>query len=150
LQTCGRELKVFLGKRLGAKESKERKKKLLKYVPNISSAVFGLLESIRTRRESGVTGRGPESSKEKALIEEMNTKKLTVKSLEARIQRLVEDEVDKADDLAFLEGKNGKGGEKALEQDIYMKVLQDFDFDWERVVEGVRGVFVPAKRAKKR
>jgi len=141
LQSCGRELKVHLGKKLQAKDAKERQKKLMKYVPNISGAIFGLLESMKERRASGESGRA-ETEVEKGVIKEMASKTLTVKSMEEKIRRLVEEEVEKAE-----VGENE--GKVRSEQDIFLRVMKDVEFAWEKAVEGQIGVFVPAKKLRK-
>ena len=50
LQKCCQQLKAHLVKRNALRDVKERKSRLLKYVPDVSRSVFGILEGMRKRK----------------------------------------------------------------------------------------------------
>lgn len=56
IQNCCSQLRVHLAKRNALRDVKERKSRLLKYIPDVSRSLFGILESMRKRKleeESG-------------------------------------------------------------------------------------------------
>jgi DNA topoisomerase VI B subunit len=50
LQDCCRQLRVNLVKKHAMKDSRERKSRLVKYVPDVTRALYGLLDGIRKRK----------------------------------------------------------------------------------------------------
>jgi len=50
LQSCCNQLKAHLTKRNALRDIKERKSRLVKYIPNVGQALFGLLEGMRARK----------------------------------------------------------------------------------------------------
>ena len=51
LQSCCNQLKAHLVKRNALRDIKERKSRLIKYVPDVSRALFGLMDGMRKRKE---------------------------------------------------------------------------------------------------
>ena len=57
LQNCCNQLKKKISRQQAAREQRQRKKNLVKYIPNVASAVFTVLQSISDRKgESKVAG----------------------------------------------------------------------------------------------
>eukprot|EP01082_Thalassiosira_pseudonana_P013595 g12148.t1 g12148 contig6:1316318-1318642(-) len=57
LQNCCQQLRVHLAKRNALRDVKERKSRLLKYIPDVSRSLFGILEGMHKRKleeDSGV------------------------------------------------------------------------------------------------
>ena len=50
IQSCCQQLRAHLAKRNALRDVKERKSRLLKYIPDISRSVFGILDGMRKRR----------------------------------------------------------------------------------------------------
>ena len=50
LQTCCQQLRAHLAKRNALRDVKERKSKLLKYIPDVSRSLYGILEGMRKRK----------------------------------------------------------------------------------------------------
>ncbi|EJK50110.1 hypothetical protein THAOC_30957 [Thalassiosira oceanica] len=50
LQTCCQQLRAHLAKRNALRDVKERKSKLLKYIPDVSRSLFGILDGMRKRK----------------------------------------------------------------------------------------------------
>lgn len=50
LQNCCQQLKAHLVKRNAMRDVKERRSRLLRYIPDVSKSVFGILEGMRKRR----------------------------------------------------------------------------------------------------
>jgi DNA topoisomerase VI subunit B len=50
IQSCCQQLRAHLAKRNALRDVKERKSRLLKYIPDVSRSVFGLLDGMRKRR----------------------------------------------------------------------------------------------------
>jgi hypothetical protein len=50
LQSCCQQLRTHLAKRNALRDGKERQSRLLKYVPDVGRAVFGLLDAMRQRK----------------------------------------------------------------------------------------------------
>mmetsp|Transcript_26030 Transcript_26030/g.55382 ORF Transcript_26030/g.55382 Transcript_26030/m.55382 type:complete len:708 (+) Transcript_26030:220-2343(+) len=50
LQSCCQQLRAHLAKRNALRDVKERKSRLLKYVPDVSRSLFGILEGMRKRK----------------------------------------------------------------------------------------------------
>jgi DNA topoisomerase VI subunit B len=51
LQSCCQQLRTHLLKRNALKDAKSRKSKLIKYVPDVSRSLFGLLDGMRKRKQ---------------------------------------------------------------------------------------------------
>ena len=50
IQNCCQQLRAHLAKRNALRDVKERKSRLLKYIPDVSRSVFGILDGMRKRR----------------------------------------------------------------------------------------------------
>jgi DNA topoisomerase VI subunit B len=53
LQSCCQQLRLHLMKRNALKDAKTRKSKLIKYIPDVSRSLFGLLDGMRKRKAAG-------------------------------------------------------------------------------------------------
>ena len=144
VQSCCRQLKEILGKKRALKDLKERRNKLIKYVPDASRAVIGLLEAMAARKKARKLP--PANAFEKRIIDELAAKKLTVKSFEECLKVMVDLEVEKAEENCTTDPKIAKSLNISLEQQpVYLKVMQDEDLDWTKVIETENAVFVPSK-----
>mmetsp|Transcript_23092 Transcript_23092/g.64022 ORF Transcript_23092/g.64022 Transcript_23092/m.64022 type:complete len:724 (-) Transcript_23092:3965-6136(-) len=56
LQLCCQQLRVHLMKRKALRDQRDRKSKLVKYIPDVSRSLFELLEGMRKRREELIAG----------------------------------------------------------------------------------------------
>eukprot|EP00536_Pseudo-nitzschia_multiseries_P000863 jgi/Psemu1/179763/e_gw1.11.282.1 len=65
LQLCCQQLRVHLVKRNALRDQRDRKSKLVKYIPDVSRSLFELLEGMRKRREDMTAGATPVSSPRK-------------------------------------------------------------------------------------
>ena len=65
IQNCCSQLRVHLAKRNALRDVKERKSRLLKYVPDVSRSLFGILEQMNKRRLDREAGVGPVASPRK-------------------------------------------------------------------------------------
>lgn len=55
LQACCQQLRTHLAKKHAMRDIKERKSKLIKYIPDVGRSLFGILESMRKRRREATT-----------------------------------------------------------------------------------------------
>ena len=65
LQQCCQQLRTHLLKRNALRHQKDRKSKLVKYIPDVSRSLHGLLEQMQKRREEATAGIDPMSSPRK-------------------------------------------------------------------------------------
>lgn len=65
IQNCCSQLRVHLAKRNALRDVKERKSRLLKYVPDVSRSLFGILEQMNKRRLDEEAGLGRVASPRK-------------------------------------------------------------------------------------
>jgi len=56
LQSCCQQLRAHLAKRNALRDVKERKSRLLKYIPDVSRSLFGILEGMHKRKLEEVEG----------------------------------------------------------------------------------------------
>ena len=140
IQSCCRQLKEVLSKKKHLNDIKTRRNKIVKYVPDASRAVFGLLEQMGARKKAAglaVTGF------EKQVMGDIAKKVMTAKVFENRLRELVDKELSKADDDDVFE-KEKKGGTGVNEQSVFLKVMGDELMNWEKVVDVGFGIFIPS------
>eukprot|EP00934_Nitzschia_sp_Nitz4_P006060 Nitzschia sp. Nitz4//scaffold37_size175936//99697//101676//NITZ4_002051-RA/size175936-processed-gene-0.226-mRNA-1//-1//CDS//3329549803//6050//frame0 len=63
LQSCCQQLRGHLQKRNALKDQKERKSRLSKYIPDVTRALYGLLDGMRTRHLESDSGQIPSPRK---------------------------------------------------------------------------------------
>lgn len=134
IQTCCQQLRTHLSKKHALKDIKERKSRLVKYVPDVSRALFGILNGMRKRRAEWTTSQGSSPTKrmrlnltkadvlisklEKTELSEAVIKKHLVDAIEAQIR------VDDYDDVMVSPDKTkSRNGS----QPVYLLQLPDMD-----------------------
>lgn len=90
LQLCCQQLRVHLVKRNALRDQRDRKSKLVKYIPDVSRALFGLLEGMRKRREDIVSGMDQISSPRKRPRREQNWQE---KHVDTTVEQLEKGEI---------------------------------------------------------
>jgi DNA topoisomerase-6 subunit B len=65
IQSCCQQLRVHLLKRNALRNQKDRRSKLVKYIPDVSRSLYTLLDDMRKRREEHPSGDDPMSSPRK-------------------------------------------------------------------------------------
>jgi DNA topoisomerase VI B subunit len=120
LQSCCQQLRVHLAKKHAMKDIKERKSRLVKYVPNVSQALYGLLDGMRKRKAE--EGSQKKSSRQKTDISTRMRldesaarnvlQKLDREITEASIQKCLIETIEasgvSAEDLEAMKDKGGK------------------------------------------
>ena len=76
LQSCCQQLRAHLTKRNALRDVKERRSRLLKYVPDASRSIFGILEGMRKRKLEEEEGVGRIASPRKRVARASPTKRL--------------------------------------------------------------------------
>ncbi len=56
IQQCCVQLKSKIAKQQAAREQRQRKKNLTKYIPNVAAALYTVLQAVAVRREEGPAG----------------------------------------------------------------------------------------------
>lgn len=74
LQSCCQQLRAHLTKKHALKDIKERKSRLLKYVPDVSRSLFGILEGMRKRKSEWTQEQGKSPTKRLRLNNKMADK----------------------------------------------------------------------------
>lgn len=57
IQQCCSQLKSKIAKQQAAREQRQRKKNLTKYIPNVAAALFTVLQAVSQRQEAGPAGK---------------------------------------------------------------------------------------------
>lgn len=132
LQSCCQQLRVHLVKKHAMRDSRERKSRLAKYVPDVSRALYGLLDGMRKRKaeddgDQGKSSRQKTDSSEgrphRALdeaaaldvIAKLDRKEITEASIKKSLVETIEAHGASADDMEAAQdgsGKKGKGSKK--------------------------------------
>jgi DNA topoisomerase VI B subunit len=87
LQQCALQLKAKLWKKEEAKQQAEKKKSLEKYIPDVSRAVYSVLNSLQDIRQ---TRKRCVTDKEENLIERVSKKRLSVSDFSSALTKYVE------------------------------------------------------------
>jgi hypothetical protein len=82
LQSCCQQLRSQLMHRNAIKDAKTRRSKLIKYVPDVSRSLFGLLDGMRQRRNDIDRGVLPEASPHKKLRLDANISSHIIQKLD--------------------------------------------------------------------
>ncbi|KAL7471547.1 hypothetical protein ACHAXS_011841 [Conticribra weissflogii] len=140
IQNCCQQLRAHLTKKNALRDVKERKSRLLKYIPDVSRSVFGILDAMHKRKleeaESGPRYSSPrkriagvssglDSSKQKHLtptesevsrvMERVSNGDLTEDTIKDHLMEAVEENVNAGfgfDENEERFGKSGKSGSK--------------------------------------
>lgn len=125
LQSCCNQLKAHLTKRNAMRDIKERKSRLVKYIPNVGQALIGLLEGMRTRKRLQA-GRNNEDDDEddaaagpkkklrlddaaaEAMIRKLDSKEITEESIRDDLRAAVEAHHA----ISLEDADDGTGGDK--------------------------------------
>ena len=76
IQSCCQQLRAHLAKRNAMRDVKERKSRLLKYVPDVSRSLFGILTAMQKRKLEELAGTGHDASPRKQVVEISPKKRL--------------------------------------------------------------------------
>jgi DNA topoisomerase-6 subunit B len=128
LQSCCQQLRVHLLKKHAMRDSRERKSRLVKYVPDVSRALFGLLDGMRKRKaedeEQGKSSRQKTDTSEATrldesavqdVIEKLERKEITEAAIKKSLAETIEAHGATAEELEAAKdgsGKKGKGSRK--------------------------------------
>jgi len=82
LQSCCQQLRAHLAKRNALRDVKERKSRLLKYIPDVSRSLFGILEGMRKRKLEEEEGVGRRASPRKRAAKQIPAKRLKMSERE--------------------------------------------------------------------
>ncbi|KAL7530252.1 hypothetical protein ACHAXR_003388, partial [Thalassiosira sp. AJA248-18] len=88
LQSCCQQLRAHLAKRNALRDVKERKSRLLKYIPDVSRSVFGILEGMQKRKLEEVEGLERIASPRKRVAGLSPKKRL--KSIESQVSTIMD------------------------------------------------------------
>ena len=123
IQGCCQQLRVNLAKSLAQKEGHERKKTLIKYIPDVTRAVIDVLKKIQAK-ENGTGAASSSSSssssssivgQKRKLLSDLSKGLLSVDTLSNRMHNAVERlEAESALLAAAAGGINGAGGAKRI------------------------------------
>ena len=87
LQQCCQQLRVHLLKRNALRDQRDRRSKLIKYIPDVSRSLYALLDGMRERRKSFQTGDNPMSSPRKRPRREQEWHEVHVESVLKRVEK---------------------------------------------------------------
>jgi DNA topoisomerase VI subunit B len=99
LQNCCQQLRTHLAKKHALRDIKERKSKLIKYIPDVGRSLFGILEGMRKRRlEASTTGLSqpankrlrPDNTAANAILDMVEKKEITEASIKKFLLKAVE------------------------------------------------------------
>jgi DNA topoisomerase VI subunit B len=157
LQSCCQQLRAHLLKRSALKDAKERKSRLVKYIPDVSRSIFGLLEGMRKRRAEQTTlsssdGAGiPFNSPVKRLrlddaaacdmIRRINREEVT----ESLIHELLQETINEHQPRAGADQQDGVGSQGLVDVDrapLFLVSLYNLD-DSQHDISHSRFVFRP-------
>mmetsp|Transcript_38754 Transcript_38754/g.69858 ORF Transcript_38754/g.69858 Transcript_38754/m.69858 type:complete len:706 (-) Transcript_38754:102-2219(-) len=85
LQSCCQQLRAHLAKRNALRDVKERRSRLLKYIPDVSRSLFGLLESMRKRKLEEAQGLRVASPRKRLAAGRSPAKRLKTGAIETSI-----------------------------------------------------------------
>ena len=154
--SCCQQLKAHLVKRNSLRDVKERKSRLLKYIPDVSRSVFGILESMRKRKleedegiervaspRKRVAGLSPQKrlkSSEREVSTIMNSLangKLTEQSIKQHLTEAVDANVNAAIGVDEDEtgGKSKSKKDDSDKQQLYLVPLYDDPNKLQKVIQ---------------
>ncbi|KAL7484133.1 hypothetical protein ACHAW6_009786 [Cyclotella cf. meneghiniana] len=160
IQNCCSQLRLHLAKRNALRDVKERKSRLLKYIPDVSRSLFGILESMRKRKLEEESGDGRDASPRKkqagmsplkrlksneqhisSILESISNGHITEDSITQHLVEAVEENANAG--LDDEDGENASGGKlskskKASDdrdrQALYLVPIYDSSEDAQNVV----------------
>ena len=120
LQGCCQQLRTHLTQKNAQKEIKERKGKLLKYVPNVTNSIWGILNETQKRP---IEDNNPHSTKRLKILGDMKKKQITKDSIKNDLLAAVEANnlslEQKQDDML----KDGKVRDKRKNDDVPLFIV---------------------------
>ena len=102
LQSCCQQLRAQLMQRNAVKDAKTRRSKLIRYVPDVSRSLFGLLNGMRQRSEFVDSGQLPGSTHKKLrldpsvsshIIQKLKTNQITEDAIQASLVESIDSEL---------------------------------------------------------
>ena len=124
LQSCCQQLRVHLVKKHAMKDIRERKSRLAKYVPDVSRALYGLLDGMRKRKAEVESQR--KSSRQKIdssermwldesaardVIEKLDQNEITEDSIKQCLNQTIDAHGVSSEELEAAQGGDGKNAE---------------------------------------
>ncbi len=146
IQSCCQQLRAHLAKRNALRDVKERKSRLLKYIPDVSRSVFGILDGMRKRRleegdgmdriaspRKGVSGMSPVKRSKTSEVEitsmmnDISNGIFTEDTIKQRLMEAVEANANAGigDDEDELGGKTKPKEDKCDRQPLYLVPLYE-------------------------
>lgn len=106
LQSCCQQLRTHLMKKHALKDIKERKSRLVKYVPHVSRSLFGILEGMRKRKADWTDGEVASPTKRMRLNHTVADKLIMKLSNEELSEAIIKTHL-----VAAIEAQSGVDGE---------------------------------------
>jgi DNA topoisomerase-6 subunit B len=128
LQSCCQMLRTHLQKRNALRDQQERKSRLVKYIPDVSSALYELLESMRKRHQDpGPASLSPrkrprrDNKEIETMIEQLENGEITKAIFKARLEETVnvKNTLEEEDQASKSKKQHGLP--------LYLKPLLTFD-----------------------
>lgn len=139
LQNCCQQLRTHLAKKHALRDIKERKSKLIKYIPDVGRSLFGILEGMRKRRlEAPTTGLSEPANKRvrldntaaKAILDKVEKKEITEALIKKLLLKAVEQHTHDEGETEHTKSKTkaSKGGFPLFLVPMYDRQSNQYDF----------------------
>lgn len=119
LQSCCQQLRTYLQKRNALKNQQERKSRLTKYIPDVTRALYELLDGMRKRHQEPVSAtqtsprkrprREEDFSKVQGMIQQLEKGDLTQAAIKKRLEETVNMQSSIEDEELAAKSKNNNG-----------------------------------------
>ncbi len=150
LQSCCQQLRSHLTKRNAMRDANQRKSRLVKYIPDATRSIIGILEEMKKRKlesgddddEGSSPRKIPRSVREtqriekecSSIIQQLDDKEITEKIISDSLVEAIETHGASAEGASASSGdnKNGKGSDSENAHPVYlvpMKKLEDASHD---------------------
>jgi len=134
LQSCCQQLRTHLMKKYALRDIKERKSRLVKYIPDVSRSIFDVLAAMNKRRlddESSMnnapSNKRPRIKKNevaKSILEKIARKELTESVIKRHLLKAVEQQNNEAEDReSIVKSTNSNSGE--AQQSLFLRPLYE-------------------------
>jgi len=135
LQQCCQQLRVHLLKRNALRNQKDRRSKLIKYIPDVSRSLYKLLQDMRKRREEYPTGENIMSSPRKRPRKEQQWQEVHVDSVLGQLEKgeitvsIIKQRLEEAVDVhnSAEEEEEAKNLNSKEAIPLYIKPIFDFE-----------------------
>jgi DNA topoisomerase-6 subunit B len=117
LQSCCQQLRTHLAKKHALRDIKERKSRLIKYIPDVGRSLFGILDGMKKRRlQAAATEQDQSPSKRPrpnydtvtAIIEKLDNKEITEATIKKHLMNAVEFQSKEEGDSQLSKSKSKK------------------------------------------